>query len=333
MAEPRLAQDRLAFLIALVSYLPDGEPVPITEAAAHFGVDADHVRRSIQLIAVSGIPGDTAAYQPGDLFDIDWDALELHDEIVLTNRVAIDDAPRLSAREAAALIAGLQSIGHLPELDGSSTLDGLIKKLARGTAGVPSAVAVNTMQATPTATTLMAAIAAGRTVAFDYRTAHGQPQRRTVDPLRIESIDADVYLRGWCHLREAARTFRIDRIAGLEVLEPAVAHTAAELDEPASIFSGTELEVSTEITVEFDASGVPLIADYAPRQLETNPTTGRAVAVVALSHPEVVWRIMAELPEAVVVAPASARAAVAARASEALDRYRRADRPQIGITG
>ena len=336
MAEPRLAQDRLAFLIALVSYLPDGEPVPITEAAAHFGVDADHVRRSIQLIAVSGIPGETAAYQPGDLFDIDWDALELHDEIVLTNRVAIDDAPRLSAREAAALIAGLQSIGHLPELEHSATLDGLIKKLARGTSGVPSAVAVNALQSTPTARSLMSAISAGRTVAFDYRTPHGQVQRRTVDPLRIESIDADVYLRGWCHLRLAARTFRIDRITGLEVLQTPVAHTAAELDEPSSIFSGAgvgaDLAPATEVTVEFDASGAALIADYAPRHLETDAATGRSVAVVALSHPDVVWRIMAELPEAVVIDPPTARAAVAARAADALDRYRRADLPASGNT-
>ena len=53
-----------------------------------------------ELIAVSGVPGDTDSYQHGDLFDIDWDAFEEHDEIVLTNLVAIDDSPRFSAREA-----------------------------------------------------------------------------------------------------------------------------------------------------------------------------------------------------------------------------------------
>ena len=337
MAEPRLAQDRLAFLIALVSYLPDGEPVPIVEAAAHFGVDADHVRRSIQLIAVSGIPGDTAAYQPGDLFDIDWDALELHDEIVLTNRVAIDDAPRLSAREAAALIAGLQSIGHVPELDGSATLDGLIRKLARGTAGVPSAVAVNAAIATPTTTALVAAITAGTAVSFEYRSAHAQAEHRTVDPLRIESIDADVYLRGWCHLRDAARTFRIDRITELTALDTPVTHTAADLELPEGIFSGTDLAseansdlastIASEVTVEFDQSGLPQIVDYAPLSLQTNGVTGRSTAVVALTHPDVVWRIVAELPGAVVTSPPAAKAAVAARAADALARYRRAVDP------
>ena len=325
MAEqPRLAQDRLAFLIALVSFLPDGEPVPVAEAAAHFGVDADHVRTSIELIAMSGIPGETATYLPGDLFDIDWDALELHDEIVLTNRVAIDDAPRLSAREAAALIAGLQSISHIPGVD-QPTVAGLITKLAMGTAGVPSAVAVSAAAASPTATLIGDAVAAGRSVGFDYRSAHGQTQHREVDPLRIESIDADVYLRAWCHLRDAVRTFRLDRISGLEVLPTAAAHTAGDLDLPSTIFSGTDLDL--EVTVEFDAAGVPLVTDYAPRSLEVDPSTGRAVAVVALSHPDVVWRLVAELPAAVVLAPASARAAVAARAADALARYDRAGHP------
>ena len=322
MAEqPKLAQDRLAFLIALVSFLPDGEPVPVAEAAAHFGVDADHVRTSIELIAMSGIPGETATYLPGDLFDIDWDALELHDEIVLTNRVAIDDAPRLSAREAAALIAGLQSISHVPGVE-KSTITGLIEKLAMGTAGVPSAVAVSAAAASPAATAIGSAIAAGRSIAFDYRSAHGQTEHRTVDPLRIESIDADVYLRAWCHGRDAVRTFRLDRIAHLEVLEHAVMHTAGDLDLPSSIFSGTDLDL--EVTIEFDVVGLPLVADYAPRQLESSVETGRAVAVIALSHPDVVWRLVAELPAAVVLAPASARAAVAARAADALARYERA---------
>ncbi len=319
---PKLAQDRLAFLIALVAYLPDGVPVPVVEVAEHFGVDAEHVRRSVQLIAVSGVPGDTAGYLHGDLFDIDWGALEDHDEIVLTNRVAIDDAPRLSAREAAALIAGLQSIARLPGVGESVALRGLIDKLARGASGAPSAVAVNAGETGPTIGMLAGAISAGRTVAFTYRNARGELQRRTVDPLRIESIDADVYLRGWCHLRESVRTFRVDRIAELQVGDGAVSHTAAEIDLPDGIFSGSDADA--EVTVAFDAAGAALVADYAPTSLEVDATTGRATAVVAVSHPAIVWRLVAELPGAVVVAPEAARAAVAARATDALGRYRRA---------
>ena len=118
MAEPGgalHAPDKLAFLLSLVPYLMDRERVSVAEAAAHFGVPRRRDPRAVELIAVSGVPGETTQYQHGDLFDIAWDDFEQNDVIVLTNLVAIDDSPRFSAREAAALIAGLQYLPSLPE--------------------------------------------------------------------------------------------------------------------------------------------------------------------------------------------------------------------------
>src|SRR5690606_36637804 len=106
VAKPALhARDKLAFLLALVPYLMDHGSVRVADAARHFGVDEDQIRESVRLIAVSGVPGETSSYQHEDLFDIDWDAFEQDDEIVITHLVTIDDSPRFSAREAAALIA------------------------------------------------------------------------------------------------------------------------------------------------------------------------------------------------------------------------------------
>ncbi len=89
------------------------------------------IRDAVNLIAVSGLPGDTSSYQHDDLFDIDWDAFEQDDEIVLTNRVAIDDSPRFSAREAAALIASLEYLAALPEYADRPTIASLTAKLSR----------------------------------------------------------------------------------------------------------------------------------------------------------------------------------------------------------
>ena len=99
-AKPRQAQDKLAFLLSLVPYLMDHDRVSVSTAARHFGVPEQQIREAVRLIGVSGIPGDTATYQHGDLFDIAWDDFEENDEIVITNLVAIDDSPRFSAREA-----------------------------------------------------------------------------------------------------------------------------------------------------------------------------------------------------------------------------------------
>ena len=69
----------------------------------HYRLD-EQIRQAVRLIAVSGVPGETTQYQHDDLFDIDWDAFEQDDEIAITHLVAIDESPRFSAREAAALI-------------------------------------------------------------------------------------------------------------------------------------------------------------------------------------------------------------------------------------
>jgi proteasome accessory factor C len=108
------AQDKLAFLLSLVPFLLDHDRVSVAEAAEHFGVDEEQIREAVRLIAVSGVPGETSQYLHGDLFDIAWDDFEDNDRIAITNRVAIDDSPRFSAREAAALIAGLQYLSALP---------------------------------------------------------------------------------------------------------------------------------------------------------------------------------------------------------------------------
>src|SRR5699024_1906060 len=80
----------------------------------------------------SGIPGETRTYLPQDLFDIDWDALEEHDEIEITHRVVLNDAPRFSAREASALLAGLQYIRSLPANIDDALVASVSSKLAHG---------------------------------------------------------------------------------------------------------------------------------------------------------------------------------------------------------
>ena len=135
--KPMQAQDKLAFLLALVPYLMDRDRVSVAEAAEHFGVEQEQLRDAVRLIAVSGIPGETNAYQPGDLFDIAWDDFEENDQIVLTHQVAIDDSPRFSAREAAALIAGLQYLSALPENADRDAIGSLMAKLARGASAAP----------------------------------------------------------------------------------------------------------------------------------------------------------------------------------------------------
>ena len=327
MAEPRKpvplgARDKLTFLLALVPFLADrgGAGATVAETAEHFEVSPEQIREAVRLLTVSGVPGETSTYQYEDLFDIDWDAFELHDEIVLTNRVAIDDSPRLSAREAAALIAGLQYLSSLPENADRQALGSLIAKLSHGASSAPSPVAVADRETDATVAAIRDSVAAGVQLDIDYRGSRGELERRMVDPLRIESVDADWYLRGWCHLREAVRTFRLDRITRLEVTDVPVSHSVDSVALPDTLFQGSDDDLL--VTIDVAASAEALLTDYIPDGATREERDGRIRTTLRVSHYHGLKRLIGSMPGvAEVVAPEQARIAVAEWAAEAAARY------------
>ncbi|MCY3609166.1 MAG: WYL domain-containing protein [Acidimicrobiaceae bacterium] len=61
--------------------------------------------------------------------------------------------------------------------------------------------------------TLREAVRAGTTVSIHYYTPKTDAvSERRVDPLDVSLADGHWYLRGWCHLRQDLRSFRVDRI-------------------------------------------------------------------------------------------------------------------------
>ncbi len=333
--QPLQARDKLAFLLSLVPWLMDHDGATVSAAAAHFGMTPQQIRDAVQLIAVSGVPGETDSYQHEDLFDINWDAFEERDQIILTNRVAIDDSPRFSAREAAALIAGLQYLSALPENADRAAIASLMSKLSRGASSEPSQVGVEGATPTgaldaiapdplaPTLALIRESVATGVQLELDYLNSQGQRERRRVDPLRIESIDADWYLRGWCHLREAVRTFRLDRISNAIVTDEPIEHRASDSDVrlPDVLFEPSPDDL--EVTIEVSPSALALLTDYIPEGTTTTETDGSIRTTLRVSHYHGLKRLISSMPGmATVVAPPSARAAVEEWARSAAARYR-----------
>lgn len=322
--QPFQARDKLAFLLSLVPYLMDHERVSVTEAAAHFAVEPEQIRDAVNLIAVSGLPGETSAYQHDDLFDIDWDAFENDDEIVLTNRVAIDDSPRFSAREASALIMGLQYLSALPEYADRASIASLIAKLSRGSSGGLAPVGVGGAESqvslTPSLALIRESVDKGLQLEFDYLNARGDHERRRVDALQVESIDADWYLRGWCHLREGIRTFRLDRISEAVVTDAPIEHRASDVRLPELFESSPD---DLEVVIDVEPSAMPLLADYLPDGARSQEQGGRIRTTLRVSHYHGLKRLIASMPGVVtVVAPDDARAAVAEWGAAGVARYR-----------
>jgi proteasome accessory factor C len=321
VADPQTnARDRLAFLLALVPYLIDHDRIAVSAVAEHFRVPEEQIRQAVRLVAVSGIPGETSTYQHGDLFDIAWDDFEDNDHIVLTNLVAIDDTPRFSGREAAALIAGLQYLSALPENADRAAMASLTDKLSRGASAHPSAVAVEGSEPDAALALIRRAVAAGVQIEFDYLDAQGEHLRRRADPLRIESVDANWYLRGWDHLREGIRTFRLDRISSLSVTDEPVTGHANEAAVPESLFERSASD--TQVRLEVAAAALPLLADYVGTARSTPVDGGRVQATIPVAHFHSLKRLVTGMAGvATVVEPAEARRAVAAWASAGAAQY------------
>ncbi|MBW8872068.1 MAG: WYL domain-containing protein [Leifsonia sp.] len=318
--KPMQAQDKLAFLLALVPYLMDRDRVSVAEAAEHFGVEQEQLRDAVRLIAVSGIPGETNAYQPGDLFDIAWDDFEENDQIVLTHQVAIDDSPRFSAREAAALIAGLQYLTALPENADRDAIGSLMAKLARGASAAPSQLAVARSESDEALGIIRDAVLGGVQVEFDYLSSRGERERRRVDPLRIESVDQDWYLRGWDHLRTAIRTFRLDRIDNLVATDETITYRPGDVKLPETLFTGTPDDLL--VTVEISASAIPLIEDYIPEGAAREARGDVIRTSLRVAHFHGLKRLVAGLSGVLTVLdPPEARQVVAGWARAGVERY------------
>ena len=319
--QPQRVQDRLAFLLALVPYLLDNDGVSVRQAAAHFGVDDQRIREAVELIAVSGVPGESRQYQHGDLFDIDWDRFERNDAIAITHQVALEDSPRFSAREAAALIAGLQYVAALPQNADGETVATLTAKLMRAANGTPAAVAVEG-GSDERLGLIRDAIQARSVLVFDYLNGRSEREERHVEALRVESVDESWYLRAWDRSRHALRTFRLDRMRDVRIDADAAPQRPADIVLPDRIFQPSKQDLS--VVIELAEAAVPLLADYLGDRPPLQPVSvrGRVRTRLRIAHLHGLKRLVAGRAGLVaVIEPAEARAVVAEWAAAGLARY------------
>ena len=80
---------------------------------------------------------------------------------------------------------------------------------------LPEAVAVDDGMIVTSGT----AIRRQNQIELAYQSYAGEPSSRVVDPYALVYRVGRWYLVGYCHLREDVRTFRLDRIAGMELLD------------------------------------------------------------------------------------------------------------------
>lgn len=314
--KPMMAPDRVRIYLTLVPYLAERGQVSVADAAHDFGVSVHDMRAMAEKLTVMGLPGDSGYYQlDPDLFNINWDLLDEADIIELTNTVALERAPKLSAREAAALLSGLQLTraiaGVSPEL-----VDGLIAKLTAGSSTDPVNVIVAPPQADAVRTVVADALRQRKAVSFTYRAPDAQPTTRTVDPVRVHITSGEWYLEGWCHLRRAMRTFHLDRVSDLAVTDIEISHTVG--DEPPAY---TEVAEGTAAAIRYPSQLGALVGDYL-RGAQLTTDHEFSIARFSVGDPLTLKRLATLRSGTIeVLEPESARAATIDWAYRALAQY------------
>ncbi|MCK6080551.1 WYL domain-containing protein [Microbacterium sp. EYE_5] len=315
---PLVATDRASLILQLVPYLIAKGEVSLADAAADFDVAPEEMREMVEKLTVIGLPGEGGFWQmANDLFDIDWDLLDEQDRISLTNSVGLERTPRLTAREAAALLAGLQLAASLPGVGDSGVVQGLLAKLARGASSSPAEVIVATPAVDGVRTAVAEALSRGVAVSFTYQAPDAAPTTRTVDPVKVHIADGQWYLQGWCHLREAVRTFHLDRVSDVEVTGIPSLHGA---DAVPGLFQPADSDPLVELRCRADV--VPLLGDFVAQAAVSGSGEFRRIRV-RVADERSLKRIATRLGGDVeIVAPPSARAAAAEWADAGLAHYR-----------
>ncbi len=309
------ASDRITLLLSLVPYLLQNNPVSVDEVAENFDEKPATIRKMIESLIVMGVPDRAGDVYSNQMFDVDWDLFEQDDIISLTNTVGIDATPKFSGREAATLLAGLSLIQQAVDEDTKQIISDLITKVARGSS--QGAAEISISAPTPPAALALVTEAISRSVhvEFEYSSPASPHATRLIDPLRVENAAGTWYLRGWCHTRQALRTFRIDRLESARIVE-----TPTDVDIDPSGLPDTLFDVSdTDIiaVLELPEWAKDALADYAPR--EVGSTGGKVQLEVNFGSLDNVFRAISRRPGLItVVSPQSVREQVAVWASSAL---------------
>lgn len=314
---PLVATDRAALILQLVPYLIEHGEVSVAEAAADFDVSETQMRQIVEKLTVIGRPGDGGYWQlPHDLFDIDWDLLDEQGRIAITHTVGLERAPKLTAREAAALLAGLQVVAAVPGVGEGDLMRGLLAKLARGAATAPAELVLTPAPVDAVRRSIDDALTRGVAASFTYKTPEGAPTVRTVDPVKVHITGGEWYLQGWCHLRRAMRTFNLDRVSDVALTDIPITHSGEPV--PPLFEPGGD---DATATIRFAERLTPLLGEYLS-YADVACVDGVCTATMRIGDPRSLRRLVTRRGGDVeILAPESARRAARDWAAAALAQY------------
>ncbi len=231
--------------------------------ARAFGITEDELVADLDLLPMCG-----TSFRGGDLLDIDTDGERIwwHNPAALGEEAA--EPLRLAADEATALLVAARAVATLPGLRESDR-----QALLRATAKVEAAAGERPPVPAPRLSVTFEseggvfadvdrAISERRRLWIRYYSpARDEVTEREIDPIRLVSV-GHTYVEAWCRRSEARRTFRLDRVAEIRILDAPAAPPEIELRDLSEALVQPAAE-DPEVVVEVGPGG-RWVAEYYP---------------------------------------------------------------------
>jgi proteasome accessory factor C len=243
---------RIARILALIPYVLERDTVDVEEVMSRFGYTRGQLTRDLETIFVCGLPG----YGPGDLMEAYMD----EDEVTIDAADFFKKAPRLTPAEALGLLAaGMTVIGSG---EASPALESAVGKLSNVVMpDADASLTVDVIDESQNVGTLRDAAAGQKVVRIVYRSvAREEETERDIEPWSVFASLGRWYVIGHCRLVAGQRTFRVDRIKELEVLEEGF-ERPENVPEPGVGYSPAEGDLAAVIDL---SPGARWVLDYYP---------------------------------------------------------------------
>ncbi|MFI6939845.1 helix-turn-helix transcriptional regulator [Streptomyces sp. NPDC050418] len=252
------AIDQTRRMLSLVTYLRERPGAHVADVARAFGVTEAELISDLDVLPLCG-----TSFRGGDLLDIDTDG----ERIWWHNPDDVAEPLRLAADEATALLVAARAVATLPGLRESDR-----QALLRATAKLEAAAGETAAAGDRLSVTFESeggvfaevdrAISERRRLWLRYYSpARDELTEREVDPIRLFAL-GHTYMEAWCYRSEARRTFRLDRVAEIRILDEAAAPPELELRDLSEGLVQPSAD-DPEVVIEVGAGG-RWVAEYYP---------------------------------------------------------------------
>lgn len=245
-------------MLSLVTYLRERPGARVGDVARAFGITEDELISDLDVLPLCG-----TSFRGGDLLDIDTDG----DRIWWHNPDDVASPLRIAADEATALLVAARAVSTLPGLregDRQALLRATAKvEAASGeAAGASSRLSVTFESEGGVFADVDRAISERRRLWIRYYSpSRDELTEREIDPIRLVSV-GHTYVEAWCRRSEARRTFRLDRVAEIRILDEPSAPPEVELRDLSEGLVQPAAE-DPEVVIEVGPGG-RWVAEYYP---------------------------------------------------------------------